>query len=478
MYSQIRNVSIACIFSVALGGFLQTAYAQTEAGKAILLRAEEFWNTGDMAIAHEVYSIDFVNHDPTAPDVVDLESYKGFAAAVRSAMPDFHVAPEVIVAEGDMVASCWTATGTQTGELIGIPPTGMQAEWTGITIYRCADGKVVEAWWSKDIAGWLEQLGVMPPTRETYTWGEPSGVTGDPGAPDTNKVLVQRMIDEVMNQQKLALVDGLFAADYLMHDPAWPGEVQGPEGFKQWAGAMLDPYFSDSRITIEDMIAEADSVAVRWTWSATHTGEFMGIPPTGRQITIAGISIHRFANGQFVESWVNYDSLGMLEQLTAEEWDLAGTWFGTNSHGHAIVLNITPLGPDNDRFVCAVDIAHDPSFGGMFPETIAATNMRGMYVKTQLNTYDFTIMSYGLAEPAEGEAARQVVYIQIVSGQFTLTDENTFASDLYTAALYAPDQDPFGDEAPAYGCYPVSGTYTRMPVVPVCELPLPEPSGE
>jgi len=286
------------------------------------------------------------------------------------------------------------------------------------------------------------------------------------------------MIDEVMNQQKLALVDGLFAADYLMHDPAWPGEVQGPEGFKQWAGAMLDPYFSDSRITIEDMIAEADSVAVRWTWSATHTGEFMGIPPTGRQITIAGISIHRFANGQFVESWVNYDSLGMLEQLTAEEWDLAGTWFGTNSHGHAIVLNITPLGPDNDRFVCAVDIAHDPSFGGMFPETIAATNMRGMYVKTQLNTYDFTIMSYGLAEPAEGEAARQVVYIQIVSGQFTLTDENTFASDLYTAALYAPDQDPFGDEAPAYGCYPVSGTYTRMPVVPVCELPLPEPSGE
>jgi len=478
MYSRIKNISIACIILIALSGFFQTAIADIEANKAILLRAEEFWNTGDMAIADEVYSADFVNHDPTAPDVGDLESYKGFAAVVRAGMPDFHVAPEVIVAEGDKVASCWTATGTQTGELVGIPPTGIQARWTGITIYHCADGKVVEAWWSKDMAGFLEQLGVMPPTRETYTWGEPSQVTGDTGDPQTNKALVQRMIDEVMNQQNLAVVDELFAADYLMHDPAWPTEVKGPEGFKQWAGMMLDPYFSDSCISIEDMIAEADSVVVRWTWNATHTGEFMGIPPTGRQISVAGISIHRFADGKFVESWVNYDSMGMMQQLTAEEWPLAGTWFGTNSYGHVILLTITQLGPDSNQFAASLDITKDPSLGGLFPGTIAATNERGTYVRTGLNTYAITTMSYGLAEPAEGEGARQVVYIQVVSGQFILTDENTFSSDLYTAALYAPDQDPFGDEPPAYGCYPISATFTRMPVVPVCELPPLEPVDE
>ena len=72
MYSQIKNISIACIVLVALVGFFQTATAQTEANKAILLRAEEFWNTGNMAIADEVYSVDFVNHDSTSPDVVDL----------------------------------------------------------------------------------------------------------------------------------------------------------------------------------------------------------------------------------------------------------------------------------------------------------------------------------------------------------------------------------------------------------------------
>jgi len=478
MCSPIKNISIACAVCIALGGFFHKATAQTEANKAIMLRAEAFWNTGDMAIADEVYSTDFVNHDPTAPDVIDIENYRGFAAAVRAAMPDFHVVPEVIVAAGDKVASCWTATGTQTGELVGIPPTGIQAQWTGVTIYRIDDGKVVEAWWSKDMAGLLEQLGVMPATRETYTWGESSGLTGDPGDPETNKALVQRMIDDVMNQQNLAVIDELFAADYLMRDPAWPGEMTGPEGFRQWAGAMLDPYFSESEIAIDDLIAEGDKVAVRWTWRATHTGEFMGIPPTGRQITVAGISLHRFADGQFVESWVNYDSLGMMQQLTAEEWPLAGTWYGTNSHGHAILLTITPLGPDSDQFAASLDIAHDPSFGGLFPGTIAATNMRGMYVKAGLNTYDCTVMSYGLAEPAEGEAARQVVYVQVVSGQFTLTDENTLTSDLYTAALYASDQDPFGNEPPAYGCYPVSGTYKRMPVVPVCELPSSEPVGE
>jgi len=478
MCSQIRNISVACIVLIALGGFFQIASADTEANKAIMLRAEEFWNTGDMAIMDEVYAADFVNHDPTAPDVRDLDSLKGFAAALFAGMPNFHVTSQDMVAEGDKVAGRWTATATQTGEFFGIPPTGNQATWTGISVYRFADGKIVETWWSKDVAGLMEQLGVMPPTRASYTWGESSGVTGDPGDPETNKAIVQRMIDEVMNQQNMGVIDEVFAADYLMHDPAWPMEVKGPEGFKQWTGMMLEPYFSDS-YTSAEMTAEGDKVAVYWSWSGTHTGEFMGIPPTGRHIAITGTSIHRFADGKFVESWASYDMMGMMQQLTAEEWSPAGTWFGTNSIGHAILFTVTPLGPENDRFVCALDIAHDPSFGGMFPGTIAATNMRGMYVKTRLNTYDGTIMSYGLAEPAEGESPRQVVYIQVVSGQFILTDENTFASDLYTAALYAPDQDPFGDEPPAYGCFSVSGTYKRMPVVPSCELPPPpEPGGE
>lgn len=471
MFPRIKSILIVCVVCLALGGVSQIATAQTEANKAIVERWLELWETADLAIADEIFAADFVAHIPHYPDASDLEGYKEEVVKTPTYVTDFQGTIEDLIAEGDKVVGRFTAAGT-------MQPFGVSYTNTWIIIFRFVDGKIAEEWWQFDLLGVQQQMGAIPPTRDTYTWGEPSEVTGDPGDPETNKAAVQRMIDEAMNQMDLAVIDELFAADYVMHDPAWPGEVKGPEGFKQWAGAMLEPFFSDGDAVVEDMIAEGGKVVVRWTWSGTHAGEFMGIPATGRRITVTGISIHRFADGKFVESWASYDALGMMGQLTAEEWALEGTWYGANSYGHVVLLTITPLGPDNDRFACSLDIGHDPSFGGMFPGAIAGTNMRGTYVRTGLNTYDFTVMSYGLGEPAEGETARQVVYIQVVSGRGVLTDENTFASDSYTAAVYAPDQDPFGDVPPAYGCFPVSGTYKRMPVVPSCELLPPEPVQE
>ena len=131
--------------------------------KATVERAGELWNTGNMTIADQIYASDFVNHDPGAPDVVDLESYKGFIAAVRAGMPDFQVTFEDMVVEGNQVASRWTAHGTHEAELVGIPPTGQQATWTGMTSYRFDGGKIAEAWWSRDMLSLLMQLGVVPP---------------------------------------------------------------------------------------------------------------------------------------------------------------------------------------------------------------------------------------------------------------------------------------------------------------------------
>jgi len=161
---QIFSFLIPVLAFVVLLGFMAGCEkAITEKNKAVLPRAEELWNTGDLAIADEIFATDFVNHDPSAPDVRDLETYKGFIAVTRAGFPDFHVTIEDIIAEGDKVASRWTARGTHQGELIGIPPTGKQATWTGMTIYRFAGGKIVEAWWSKDMLSMLIQLGVVPP---------------------------------------------------------------------------------------------------------------------------------------------------------------------------------------------------------------------------------------------------------------------------------------------------------------------------
>jgi steroid delta-isomerase-like uncharacterized protein len=164
---QISSFLIPVIAFVALVVFMtgceRQKKAKEEENKAITLRAEELWNTGNLTIADEIYATDFVNHDPNAPDVRDLESYKGFIGMIRTGLPDFHVTIEDLVTEGDKVASRWTARGTHQGEFFGIPPTGKQATWTGITIYRFAGGKIVEAWWIKDVMGLLQQLGVIPP---------------------------------------------------------------------------------------------------------------------------------------------------------------------------------------------------------------------------------------------------------------------------------------------------------------------------
>jgi steroid delta-isomerase-like uncharacterized protein len=130
--------------------------------KAITLSAEKLWNTGDLTIADEIYAPNFSNHNPTVPDVTDLESYKKFISEIRVGMPDFHVKIEDMIAEGDKLACRWVASGTHKGTFLDIPASGKKATWTGATIYRFESGKIVEAWWNNDSLTMLQQIGVIP----------------------------------------------------------------------------------------------------------------------------------------------------------------------------------------------------------------------------------------------------------------------------------------------------------------------------
>ena len=481
MYSQIRNISIACIIVVVLSGFFQTTAADIEANKALVVRLLEVHNQGNLAVADEVFATDFVNHDPSRPNVNDLESYKGWVVENRTVFPDFHVEIHYMVAEGDKVAACWTVTGTHQGEFMGIPPTGNQMTLTGMNIHRLAGDKIVEAWWIHDTLALLEQLGMMPLTREDYTWGTPSEVTGDPGDPASNKAIVQRMIDEVMNQQNLGVIDELFATDYLMHDPAWPMEVKGPEGFKQWAGAMLEPFFSDGEIAVNDIIAEGDKVAVHWTWSGTHTGEFMGIPPTVRRITITGISIHRFANDKFVESWASYDALGMMQQLTAEEWSPEGVWITTvpTPMGNMIIKSIwTAQDSGKTRFIGEFEqINMYPVLIDVYPDSEEIKYGGALAVKTGLNKYEMTALQY--FTKTTGPSLEEIVGIGIVAGTFELMGPDLVQGQ-GTGAYYMATQDVDQDGLPDEGqepvvCVPWGWTAKRLTMMSECvPTPIPE----
>ncbi len=130
---------------------------------------------------------------------------------------------------------------------------------------------------------------------------------------ETNKTVSRRLVEEAFNKGEYDVVEELVAPTYVNHDPL-TGDTKGPEGTR----AVIEGYrsaFPDLTITIEEQLAERDLVATRWTATGTHKGELLGIAPTGKESTVTGLTIDRIADGKLVESWNNWDTLGMLRQL-------------------------------------------------------------------------------------------------------------------------------------------------------------------
>ena len=130
---------------------------------------------------------------------------------------------------------------------------------------------------------------------------------------EDNKAVVRRFYEEVMNQKKRAVLDEVFDLNVVDHF-APPGTPGGLEGARQTLGMFLSA-FPDLHFTVEDLIAEGDKVVARATLSGTQQGTFMGIPATGKHVTITGIDINRFEGGKSVEHWVEMDTLGLMQQL-------------------------------------------------------------------------------------------------------------------------------------------------------------------
>ena len=129
---------------------------------------------------------------------------------------------------------------------------------------------------------------------------------------ESNKAVVQRFRD-ALDAGDLDGAMAVFAPNAVVHMSSAP-EPLSMEGFKQ-LGELLLSAFAGGRSTVEDMIAEGDKVVSRLTFRGTHTGDMMGIPPTGKSVMISEIIIDRLANGKIVESWRLFDQMAMMQQL-------------------------------------------------------------------------------------------------------------------------------------------------------------------
>ncbi len=131
---------------------------------------------------------------------------------------------------------------------------------------------------------------------------------------DSNKALFRRYFDEGTNKGDLDVVEELFASDYKHHDPANPDVIVGNEGVRRHIQTLRGA-FPDLVFHIEDMVAQGDKVVIRWTANVTHTGDYFGIPPTGKSATITGMNTWQVRDGKAVEGWVNRDDVGLMQQL-------------------------------------------------------------------------------------------------------------------------------------------------------------------
>ena len=130
---------------------------------------------------------------------------------------------------------------------------------------------------------------------------------------EENKDLARRSWEMLVNEQNPDGIDKLYTPDLVWHEP--DQDIQGPEQARQFLSTYLTA-FPDMRCSVEDVIAEGDKVVTRWTIRGTHQGELEEYgPPTGKQIEIKGITIHRIEGGKIAEEWERYDNLSVMQQL-------------------------------------------------------------------------------------------------------------------------------------------------------------------
>jgi predicted ester cyclase len=130
-----------------------------------------------------------------------------------------------------------------------------------------------------------------------------------------NKSISRRILEESFSKGDVNFIDQVVASSYAVHDPANPPNLPtGPQAIKMIV-TMYRTGFPDLRCTVDDQFTEGDRVVTRWTAVGTHRGVLGDLQPTNKRVTVTGITIDKFAQGKLVESWTNWDSAGMIQQL-------------------------------------------------------------------------------------------------------------------------------------------------------------------
>jgi predicted ester cyclase len=269
-----------------------------EQNKAVTRRTlEDVMNKGNVSLIPELFAANYVHRVPGGREIKGHDGWKQMVLSARTAFPDLRYTIDELVGEGDTVVCRGTSTGTHKGDYGGIAPTGKRITSNVIFINRFEGGKVAETWAPNGLSIY-QQLGVIPLVLKQTE--------------EKNKAAIRRIVDEVWNKRNLAALPEVQESDFVMH--AAPQDTKGLEAVRATMMATFKG-FPDLVMKLDDIVAEGDRVAWRFTLTGTHKGEYMGLAPTGKRIKVQANLISRCSNGKEAESWAFTDMHTIYQQL-------------------------------------------------------------------------------------------------------------------------------------------------------------------
>ncbi len=274
---------------------------------------EEALNERNFDVIDEIVAADGRHDLIFYPETPNPEGIKQVLGDVLDAFPDVRFTVEESLSDGDLVVLRWLATGTFAAAYHGVPPSGEPASWSGINMFRFACGQIVEAWAEVDT---LSQVGLNLVIDDSAiaTPGAEATPAADcaPGSEAANADIAVQWF-EVWNSGELSLYESLVSPDTIHHF-GMHADAVGAKALQDGVQSFLTA-FPDLVHSNDEVIADGNLVAVRFTQTGTFTGPFLGAEPTGEPISVTGISIFRVECGVVAESWSEEGGFALWRQL-------------------------------------------------------------------------------------------------------------------------------------------------------------------
>ena len=275
----------------------------------------EVISQGRLDVADELLADDFVDHNALAGTSPGALGFKETVQLLRTAFPDLTVTPQRYIVEDDMVVEHAESSATHDGPFLGLPPTHTPIAITALVMLRITpDGQIAERWGLFNLLEMMQQLGIVPGGSPP---GQAEALPG-PDADDTpastaeSRAVFARYMEGVWGQ-----ADESVAAELIHPQATTPYNPQlpvGPAGTLAWVG-LLRSAFPDLKVTVESVVAEDGFACGRMLLQGTQDGAFLGVPPSGRAVSIEQLALAKVAGGRIVTTWFETDLAGAMQQL-------------------------------------------------------------------------------------------------------------------------------------------------------------------